>query len=338
MITIKEMAEMIGVSTTTISNVIHGKTGEVSQSTVDKVQKMLEECDYIPNISARNLAQNKSKIIGIAMRTRSDKYENLLADPFFGELLGAVEKTVRANGYFMMMYISDDINEIIHYVSTWNIDGLLLVGMVSDEFIRIRSRYKKPFVLIDSYYPKDFKNYVNVGLEDSEGMYMMTNYLFSMGHKKIGIVTDNLEGVDYYRYQGYERAMQEHGFTDADENIILFRPAEEEREESLREIYNLRDKYTVFACMSDYYAVLLMDYMMDQGISIPDDISITGFDNNMVGKMMRPRLTTIRQDVEEKGKRAAEALLGMLQDKEVEHDIRLPVELVIQDSVKKLKD
>ena len=87
MITIKEMAEMLGISTTTVSNVINGKTSEVSQKTAEKVQKLLDEYDYVPNMSAKNLAQNHSRLIGIVLKGRKDKYENIFADPFHGELL-----------------------------------------------------------------------------------------------------------------------------------------------------------------------------------------------------------------------------------------------------------
>ena len=80
MITIKEMAEMLGISTTTVSNVINGKTSEVSQKTAEKVQKLLDEYGYVPNMSAKNLAQNHSRLIGIVLKGRKDKYENIFAD------------------------------------------------------------------------------------------------------------------------------------------------------------------------------------------------------------------------------------------------------------------
>lgn len=74
MITIKEMAEMLGISTTTVSNVINGKTSEVSQKTAEKVQKLLDEYDYVPNMNAKNLAQNHSRLIGIVLKRKKDKY------------------------------------------------------------------------------------------------------------------------------------------------------------------------------------------------------------------------------------------------------------------------
>ena len=76
MITIKEIAAQLNMSTTTVSNVIHGKTGEVSPATIKIVENYLKKVDYVPNINARNLAQNESKIIGVALKARADKYEN----------------------------------------------------------------------------------------------------------------------------------------------------------------------------------------------------------------------------------------------------------------------
>lgn len=336
MVTIKEIANMLGISTTTVSNVIHGKTGEVSQKTVERVQKILEEYEYVPNINARNLAQNQSKIIGIAVKARKDKYVNILADPFYGPLIGAAEAAVRSYGYFMMIYISHDINELMSHVSTWNADGLILSGMLPDDFIRVRSRYKKPVVLIDSYMHKEITKYVNVGLEDKRGAYEMTRYLLSQGHSKIGFLTDNLEGVDYFRFQGFEKAMAEEEITVGEENLLLFRPGEDERESSLKEIYTELDKYTALMCMSDYYGAMVMNFLYDQGVQVPDDISITGFDDNMIGQMMRPALTTVNQDIELKGKTAVDSLISMMNGEVLNKDIKLPVNLVIRDSVKNL--
>ena len=143
MITIKEMAEMLGISTTTVSNVINGKTSEVSQKTAEKVQKLLDEYDYVPNMNAKNLAQNHSRLIGIVLKRRKDKYENIFTDPFHGELLGALESAIREQGYYMMIYISEDIEEIVRNIVGWNTEGLILIGMLHDDYLKIRSKYKK---------------------------------------------------------------------------------------------------------------------------------------------------------------------------------------------------
>ena len=91
MITIKEMANMLGISSTTVSNVIHGKTKEVSQATIDKVNKLVEEYGYVPNISASNLASNKSRLIGVGVVSKEND-NNYLRDAFVSELIGVIER------------------------------------------------------------------------------------------------------------------------------------------------------------------------------------------------------------------------------------------------------
>ena len=337
MITIKNMADMLGISTTTVSNVIHGKTSEVSQKTVERVQKLLAECDYVPNNSARSLTQNNSRIIGLALRGRKDKYQNIIADPFFSELIGSIEAEIRSRGYFMMIYSSNDIGELIRNVLTWNADGLILIGMLHDDFIRVKSRYKKPMVLIDSYAPRDVMNYMNIGLEDERGAYEMTCYLLDQGHQKIAFLADNMEGVDYVRYIGHQKALADYGLQARDEDLLIIRPGMLERESSMEELYDRSRDYTVFMCCSDYYAVTLMNYFNDRGVNIPGDLSFTGFDDILLARVIRPALTTVHQDITRKGQLAVEYMLKMIQGTEFkERDVKVPVELVLRDSVREI--
>ena len=315
MITIKEIAQRLNMSTTTVSNVIHGKEGEVSEETRKKVQEFLKEVDYVPNINARNLAQNESKIIGLALKARVDKYENLIMDPFVSELIGGIEETIRNAGYFMMLYISRDTEKIMRHVSTWNVDGLILFGMLDDDGVRVSEKYKKPIVCIDTYSMEGLKHFTNVGLDDLGGTYEMVKYMISCGHRKIAFLSDNTNGVDLARFQGYIKALREAG--------IQF------------EICIKAMNYTAIMCVSDLYAVTLMSALTDRGIRVPEGISIAGFDDNMLGSLYRPALTTVHQDVKEKGIIAAETLLKKLAGAETAAQITLPTKLVIRDTVTK---
>lgn len=337
MITIKEIAEMLQLSTTTVSNVINGKSSEVSPKTAEKVQKLLDELDYVPNINAKNLAQNHSRLIGIVLKGRKDKYDNIFADPFHSELLGSLEKAIRQNGYFMMLYTSEDINEIVHNVVGWNTEGLILIGMLHDDYVKIKSRYKRPIVLIDSYTPKNIARYVNIGLQDEEGGYLITKHLLEHGHRKIAFLADNMEGVDYVRYSGHQRAFQEFGLEADLDDLIVIRPGKYERMNSINEICDVAHKYTAFVCCSDYYAATLMIFLRNKGIRIPEDLSITGFDDNTYAKVVNPPLTTIHQDIAERGTIAVEYLVKMLNGwKAKTTNISCPVELVVRDSVRDL--
>ncbi|MBQ3796502.1 MAG: LacI family DNA-binding transcriptional regulator [Butyrivibrio sp.] len=337
MITIKEIAKQLNMSTTTVSNVIHGKTSEVSDETKKKVQDFLDKVDYVPNISARNLAQNESKIIGLALKARADKYDNLIMDPFVSELIGGVEETIRNAGYFMMLYISSDTTEIMRHVSTWNVDGLILFGMLNDDGIRVSEKYKKPIVCIDTYSIEGLKHFTNVGLNDEQGSYDITNYLISKGHRKIAFLSDNMNGVDLARFTGYKMALKDAGIKYKSSNFLKIRPRAEDIEESLDEICKLSVDYTAIVCVSDLYAVTLIAALKDRGINVPDDISIVGFDDNMLGKLHRPALTTVHQDIKAKGVMAADTLLKQLSGEKTPNQIQLPTHLVIRDTVKDIR-
>ncbi|MCR5342459.1 MAG: LacI family transcriptional regulator [Butyrivibrio sp.] len=334
MITIKEIATQLNLSTTTVSNVIHGKTGEVSPATIKIVEDYLKKVDYVPNINARNLAQNESKIIGVALKARADKYENLLMDPFVSELIGGIEESIRNAGYFMMLYISSDTDEIMRHVSTWNVDGLLLFGMIDDDGIRVSEKYKKPIVCIDTYSIEGLKHFINVGLNDRQGCFNMVNYMIKQGHQKIAFLSDNMKGVDYERFSGYKYALEGNGIHYEEDWFLQIRPRTDEIEASLEEICHRAEEFDAVMCVSDLYAVQLMCALEDRGFSIPDDISIAGFDDTLLGQLHRPALTTVHQNVKDKGIVATNTLLQRIRGEKTPKQIQLPTELIIRDTVR----
>ncbi len=344
MITIKEIAKKLNMSPTTVSNVIHGKTGEVSPETTERVRRFLEEVEYVPNISARNLAQNQSKIIGVVLKAQEYKYSNIFTDPFVAEMIGGIEKAVRALGYFTMVYISDDIAEILKYVSTWNVDGLLLYCMLDDDAVRVRKKYRKPIVCIDSYISRETEEaleepFVNVGLEDEQGAYEIVRFLLERGHRRIAFLSDNREGVDLRRFRGYRKALEEYGVEYSDRNFFLLRPRNDELEESLSRLVRKAGDYTAVFCCSDLYAVRMINACERAGIRVPEDLSVAGFDDNFCGRLSRPGLTTMHQDAEYKGKIAAETLIRIIRGEDPgERRIILKPRLVVRESVADLRN
>ncbi len=339
MITIKELADILGMSTTTVSNVIHGKTKEVSEETCKIVEKALEKYNYVPNMNARNLASRSSKIIGVAIKELHGKYKNVLADQYMGELAGAIEKELRRKDYFMIIYISDNVLEIVKQVSSWTFDGLILCNVSTEDAGIVCDKIKKPSAFIDVYLEEFGSNFINIGLEDEEGLYKVTKYLIQCGHTHIAFIADNDAGVDHYRYLGYKRAMLEEGLYQSEEAHIIVNPAENWMEQVAVLTSAKGGKYTALAYASDYYAVTSMNYMMDAGMKIPEDISVTGFDDNNLSKLIRPKLTTVHQDVEQKAIVAVKQLLNMIKGYPTERkEYIVPVSIVIRDSVAVLKN
>lgn len=338
MITIKKMAEMLDTSTTTVSNVIHGKTGQVSPAMIEKVKKLIEEYDYIPNINARNLARNKSGIIGMAIKADGDKYENYIKDPFAGELTGAVECSVREMGYFTMLYISNDISEIINSVASWNADGLILLGFQKADGILLKKKVKKPMVYVDCYFEDSMFEYVNVGVEDRKGSYDITKYLIQKGHRRIAYLADNCVGVDFQRFKGYKDAIVEAGISYDEDDFIMLQPNGSDLSRILTQVYLRVRDFTAFVCASDYYAVHILNYLKDQGVRIPEDLSIVGFDDNTYSRIVRPTLTTVHQDVTQKSKIAVEKLFHMIKEEDYgDKHTQLPVYVVERDSVEDIR-
>lgn len=144
---IADVAEALGLSTATVSNVIHGKTSKLSEETVKRVQQELEKTEYIPNMAGILLARNNSRIIGV-MINDNVKYEgNVLEDGFVTSSLNALSHEVNEKGYFLMIKTTTDICEIPVFASMWNMDGLILMGFCEEDYERLRNQMRISFVV-----------------------------------------------------------------------------------------------------------------------------------------------------------------------------------------------
>ena len=339
MITIKQIAKELNMSTTTVSNVIHGKTGEVSADTIERVRAYLDEVGYVPNLNAQNLAGNQSHIIGVVIKTRKDRYMNVLSEPFVSEILGAIEQAIRDAGYFMMLYISEDMADILNKVTAWNTDGLLLFWMLDDDALRVYKRYRKPVVCVDTYISRDvmgqFENsFVNIGLEDEKGTYDAVSYLTRLGHRRIAFLSDNKSaGVDARRFRGYVRALEDNGIGYGDGASFELKSGKGEIEESMDSFADRAREFTAVICCSDVYASMLISACEKKGVRVPEDLSVIGFDDTLPSLLCRPAITTVHQDIVAKGDLAITTLLKMIQGEHPEGDeVIMKTSLVVRDS------
>lgn len=336
MITIKQLADQLGVSPTTVSNVIHGKTNEVSPFTIERVKQIIEKSNYIPNMTARNLARNKTHIIGIILCYEKGIGAQALADPFNGELIGSVASAIEEQQLYMMVHITNDENEAIQLALSWNVDGLIVCSSRKKEWSHISKETQKPVVFVDSYFDRQYHDYPNIGLDDRDGGYQITSYLIQHGHRKIAYSSDNLISVDNERFQGYQAALQQHGIRYQRDWYIPFLPLNHEK--VFEEMLHRKEEFTAIFFASDYYASLAINYFQDHGLSIPDSLSVVGFDDNILGKTIRPALTTIHQDPSQKGRMAVSLLMNIMNGTPPQKcNIRLPVRLVERESVRTLE-
>ncbi|PKL09178.1 MAG: LacI family transcriptional regulator [Spirochaetae bacterium HGW-Spirochaetae-7] len=337
MATIKQIAHKAGVSPTTVSNVLHGNTEKVSPSTLLHVQEILRSENYTPNMGAIMLARNNSRIIGVIMFMEPRRDETVLEDPFSSTIMGAMESEIRKYGYFMMIHTTSDEAEVVRLAGTWKLDGLILVWVPEATNHIIRKCINRPVVFVDSYFDDDGIAYHNIGLDDERGGYEIARYLLAKGHRSMLFLANDTvaTGADRARFDGCRRAFAEQGITLEERSYL---PVSKDSVERIRFYGTIADNPSAFGTLvfsADYYAAEAMLFLQDRGIRIPGDISITGFDDNVFSRMVRPGLTTVHQDVYGKGQAAIAMLMKLVKGEQVpEHDVRLPVRLMIRDSVR----
>ncbi len=329
---IADVADSLGLSTATVSKVIHGKTEKISDETVKRVQQELERSGYIPNMAGILLARNNSRIIGVVVND-NEKYEGrVLEDGFVMSSLNALSHEVNEKGYFLMIKTTSDISEIPVFASMWNMDGLILMGFCEADYEKLRNQMRISFVVYDGYFEKCSK-VVNLVINHYDGGYQAGKYLKELGHKKALCIADNFICMDKERIEGFRKAF-EPGKTLRWE----ISKTEKERmrfyEDKYREL--VKGNVTAVFAVSDFYALEFMRFLQGEGVQIPKDIQIIGFDDNLASRESNPALTTIHQEAPLRAKTAIKCLEAMRDGAECETEIVLPVELIKRESTRKL--
>ena len=326
-----DIAEELGISTATVSNVIHGKTKKISARTVKRVQEKLEERGYIPNMAATLLAQNDSRIIGVVINDHP-KYEGqLLTDPFVAASLNNLSDEIEGNGYFMMIKKAKNIIEAVKFASMWNMDGMVILGFCASEYQGLRDRIHIPFVVYDGYF-KNEGRICNIQIDDRDGGRQVGAHLHSLGHQKVLCISDNRQCMDLQRYLGLCDGLG----TQAD--FLEIPMQKKEREAFFRERLAWMRQYSAVFAVSDYYALDLMRFLQASGTKVPEDISIVGFDDGAVCEQVVPSLTSVRQDGAHRARMALQMLKRMRQEPDYFGDFLVSVQLIPRDSTRRLCD
>jgi len=326
--TISDIAQELGLSTATVSNVLHGKTNKVSDRTVQKVQALLEERQYIPSMAGILLARNDSRIIGVVINDH-EKYEShTLEDVFISASLNYLSAEIEKNGQFMMIKKTRNIEDTIKFASMWNLDGLVLIGFCKQDYMYLRNHMRIPFVVYDGYCDRAERIY-NITIDNYDGGFQMGSYFKSCGHRRVLCISDNEDCMDRERYEGFRA-----GFGNENADFMLIPMKKTLRiayyQENLRKIC----RYSAVFAVSDYYAIDLIHFLHDQNISVPGDIAVAGFDDTPMCTLVSPTLTSIRQDVSLRAEIAMDALHRLKEEREMETTTMLPVTLVERESTR----
>lgn len=321
-----DIAEELGLSTATVSNVIHGKTKKISDRTVQKVEALLEERQYIPSMAGILLARNSSRIIGIVINDH-EKYEgHTLEDAFISSSLNYLSIEIEKNNQFMMVKRASSPEEIIKFASMWNMEGLVLIGFCDHDYMYLRNHMRIPFVVYDGYCDCAERIY-NITIDNYSGGFQVGKYFRESGHRHVLCISDNHICVDKERFDGFCEGMEEYG---ADFMEVPMKKSERIKfyEDNLEKIRS----YTAIFAVSDYYAVEIMVFLQEHGVAVPEEISIAGFDDTPMCSHVKPTLTSVRQDGGQRAKLAMEKLCELHNKSETESTTKLDVQLIVRES------
>ena len=335
MITIKEIAKQLGVSPTTVSNVINGRTEKMSEQTRMRIEEMLIKNHYVQENRGGRGSQDELKLVIVEFFFGIR--EHIYTDPFCAELLEAIEKEVEKTGRNVVCSTVYSEEEFLKKLSTHNVEGSIILGCDPERCEPLCKRTAKPLVFVDC----GEGNYDNIGLQGREGARELTSYLIKQGHRKIAFFCDQEEPMasNKSRFQGYREALEKHGIPYYKEYFYYLPQDKNLRYEVLRRFArNAKEEgYTAAFFVADLYANEAVNVFFSKNLWVPEDISVVGFDDNVYARLSRPTLTTVRQSPTDKGREAVKLLLKRVYGQEVMvGSMELPTELIVRESVRNI--
>ena len=308
MATMKDIARLAQVSTSTVSHVINGSRF-VSDEIREKVMRIVVELNYTPSYIARSLKVKATKTIGLLVTATNN--------PFFSEVMAGVEQYCQKNQYNLIIAttggdakrLQQNLQTLIHK----QVDGVLLMCGDSRFQADMELTVPLPLVVMDWWFTELNADKI---LENSErGGYLATKSMVDVGHQKIGIITGNLrKSVAKNRLQGYKKALSEANIVLNPDWIVESHFDFEGGIVGAQKLLSLSDRPTAIFCCSDTIAIGAYQAIQNQGLRIPQDISIMGYDDIELARYLFPSLSTISQPKAELGKLAVETLLQRIQE------------------------
>jgi len=309
----KDIAKDLGVSVMTISKVLRNHP-DVGDETRERVLARVKELDYQPNLAARSLVTGKTYLVGLVVPD--------LLHPFFAEVAKSLSDVLRGSGFSLILSSSEEDPAIeeqeINQLLARRLDALIIASCRStvDLFFRIERR-KTPYVLIDRTLPGLTANFV--GVDDEAVGRLATKHLIDIGCKRIAHIRGPETSPGVRRMDGFKQALTQARLTIVDAYIISERKGDVETKqrgaEAMRQLLSLKPRPDGVFCFNDPLAMGAMNYALDQGIRIPEDLAVIGCGNLHYDDSLRVPLSSIDQHSRQIGEQAARLTLAILHSK-----------------------
>lgn len=330
----QDIARFAGVSPGTVSNALNNRKG-VSKDTRERVLKVAEELGYDRN------SKDESKVIRFII---FKKHGYVVSDtPFFSGLIEGIERECRTNGFEVLVshiiYSEHNDEDVQEIVKQEQIAGVLLLATeMNEEDLEPFQKLSVPIILLDSYFNNLDFDYVIIN--NRKGAYQAVNHLIKNGHTEIGYLGSSKSIKNFnYRYEGFRDALTEANLIINKEYELLLEPTLEGSYKDMKELLNAKDLNlpTAFFAFNDIIALGAIRAMKEKKISIPEQVSVVGFDDMPFCEISMPRLTTIRVHTQYIGKTAIRRLIAKISGQD-QHKLKIEIntELIERESVKKL--
>jgi len=306
--TIKDIARYAGVSHTTVSRALH-HSPLISPQTTERIEEIAVQLSYQPSVAARSLKTNRSLVLGVIV--------SQIADPYFSEILQGIDDVAQENGYSLFIASAEHNprreNAIIQTMREHRVDGVILCSprLYAQQSQQLNS-YNIPIVAINNQADEDYQ--FAIYHDDVDGCRQACQHLIDLGHTKIAYLGDATAGrTNQERLLGFRKAMQEAGKQVQEENIYLASGSSAAQGLAGAEYFlSLSEKPTAIICYNDMIAIGVLKAVRQMGLSVPQDLSVTGFDNILYSDYTQPPLTTIDQPKRFLGSEAAKMMFAQL--------------------------
>ena len=326
-VSIKEIAELSGVSVATVSRVLN-ENGRYSEETRDKVLRIVKELNYKTNMVAKSLRTNKSNCIGIIVPD--------ITNEFFASLVLSIEEYCSPRGYSVFVCNTneeeDKERKYIDDLESKGIDGLIYISGKTEVPVNL-TRNKIPVVCIDRK-PALKDNIIFIESDNYKGGYLATEELIKKGCKNILILRDyRVLSTSQKRYEGYVAALHDYNLKLDGNNVFNIKVNFNAAYECILKLISRKVEFDgVFAC-TDWLAMGATVALKEHNISVPDMVKVVGFDDISISKYSYPSITTIHQYKDQMGEVAAKNLLGLINNEKVDIDnVIIPVKLVVRET------
>ena len=338
-VTIREIAQQAGVSKTAVSFAFN-MPGRLSDDTTQRILSIARELGYTPNPIARSLNTHQTNALGLIV---PQDIPDVLSNPFYALLMRGIGQVCKAEGLSLML-VPPMRGSVVNATYAALIDGCIVNGLQpSDPVVGALAQRNLPFVMIDV---NGVENIASITIDDNYGARLAMEHLLALGHRRIAILSfesptgkfTDYAGTLKYRFEGINSALAAYGLSLNSPGVMIMECACSITGgvEAFKRIQAQSPLPTAIFALSDIIAYGVLEAAHASGMRVPNDLSVVGFDDLETSALMRPALTTVHQSIVEKGRRAADMLVQMIQGKSHYEHVTLPVELIIRESTARI--